>query len=344
MFGRILFAALLCSIPAISAADSTAPEYRIDSQIAGADGSFDYANVDPITNRVYVARGDAVTIVDLATGTSRQLVAANRAHQVLLIKNGAELLQTDGGSNLARFIDTKSGSVLAEVATGKKPDAALLDPATGLIAVMNGGDGTVTLIDPVKHVLVGSVTVGGTLEFAVADGKGKIWVNVEDSNQLVSVDLKARKVVDRVALTGCDEPSGLAWVAKGTRLISSCANGVATVTDPKTRKVVATLAIGQGPDAVLYDAARGLAFIPCGGSGTLEIISAANAANIRVVGHVATRTSAKTGALDQRTGKIYLPSAKLLPPEPGAKRGKPEPGSFAVLVIAPTIPTPGSMK
>jgi hypothetical protein len=118
--------------------------------------------------------------------------------------------------------------------------------------------------------------------------------------------------------------------------MSACANGVAFVSDPKAKKVTGKFAIGRDPDAVLFDAKRGLAFIPCGGDGVLEIIAAGRVQGIRKIGQILTRVSAKTGALDPRTGKIYLPSARLMPPEPGAKRGKPIPGSFAILVVSPT--------
>ncbi len=338
---KIGFTAQLCALSALAlmasaATHAAAPDYSVVAEIAGADGGWDFADVDSARGELYVARTDAVMAVDLASNVvNSHLAVAQRAHQVLVVNGGRELLETDGTTGLARFIDTSNGNVIAEISVGKKPDAALFDAATGLVAVMNGGDGMVSLLDPVKHVLVGSILVGGVLEFGASDGRGTAWVNIEDKNELVALDLRARKVKARIALAGCDGPTGLAFVAGGTRLISACANNIAVVTDPKARKVVSSFAIGKDPDAVLYDAKRGLAFVPCGGDGVMDIISAAKANSIKIVGHVSTRISAKTAALDPRTGRIYLPSAKLSPPEPGAKRGKPIPGSFAILVVAP---------
>ena len=327
----------MISLALASTALAASPAYHLESEISGADGGWDFASVDPVHGKLYVARSNAVMAVDLATGAvTDRLAGADRGHGVVPLKNGQEVLETDGNTGLARIIDTTTGAVLAEIKTGVKPDAALFDAATGMVAVMNGGDGTVAVIDPVTRTLVGHVMVGGVLEFGVSDGRGTIWVNVEDKNELVAIDLAKRAVTARVALTGCDGPTGLAFVANGKRLLSACANGVAVVTDPKAKKVTGKLAIGEGPDAVLYDANRGLAFIPCGGNGVLEIIAADRPQVIRKIGQVATRISAKTGALDPRTGKIYLPSARMLPPEPGAKRGKPMPGSFAILVVSPT--------
>ena len=147
--------------------------YRVEGRIPGADGGWDYARVDAGTGRLYVARSNAIMAVDLASRkVTSALASAQRAHAILPLANGKTLIETDGDTGLARFIDAATGAVLAEVATGKKPDAAFVDPATGLLAVMNGGDGTVALIDPERRVLVDKIDVGGGLEFGVADGKG----------------------------------------------------------------------------------------------------------------------------------------------------------------------------
>jgi len=311
-------------------------DYRIVDRIPGRDGYWDYANVDPVAGRLYIARGDAIERIDLATrGVTDALAPAHRAHQVLPIDNGATILQTDGEAGKARFVAAADGALIAEVATGQKPDAAFLDPATGLVAVMNAGDGTIALIDPKTHALAGKIDVGGGLEFGVADGKGGAFVNVEDANAIARIDLKDRRRTGTIALPGCDGPTGLALVAHGTRLISACANHVALVVDAVSGKTLATLTIGGDPDAVLVDAARGLAFIPCGGSGTLIALSIADPNNIAIVGVIPTQRGAKTGAVDPRDGRIYLPAATLGPVEAGAKRGKPVPGSFTILVLAP---------
>ena len=304
-------------------------------RISAADGGWDFANIDSANGKLYIARSDAVTVVELASGKARQLAAAKRGHQVLVLDNGATLFETDGETGLGRFINAADGKVLAEVATGKKPDAALYDPATGLIAVMNAGDGTVAVIDPVAHALVRKFPVDDALEFAVADGHGGIFINLEDDAQIAHVDLKTGKRINTIALPGCAGPTGLALVSKGTRLISACANEVAVVVDVASGKAVKILPIGRDPDAVLVDDARGLAFIPCGGSGTLVALTIADADHIAVVQTIATQKGAKTGAIDPRSGRIYLPAATLAAPEPGAKRGKPVPGSFVVVVVSP---------
>ncbi|EJU14026.1 hypothetical protein LH128_05765 [Sphingomonas sp. LH128] len=321
----------------LAARPASGTGYELAGHIAGPDGGWDYATVDPTTGTLYVAHGDAITTVDLASRAVNPVLApAHHAHQVLRIPGKSELFETDGDTGTTRFVDIATGKVIAEVATGKKPDGGFYDKATDQVVVMNAADGTVSLIDPASHKVTGTIEVGGGLEFGVVDGKGGAYVNVEDRNVVVAIDLKTRKVVKTIALTGCEGPTGLALVGGGTRLISACANDVAVVTDPKAGKVVAKLAIGADPDAVIVDEARHRAFIPNGGSGTLSVLDIAKPAAIRVIGTVKTQIGAKTGAVDPRDGRVYLPTATLARPEPGAKRGKPVPGTFKVLVVAPT--------
>lgn len=323
--------------PIHSLAQSSAnSSYQVVDHIVGPDGGWDFASVDEAAGRLYVARSDAVMTVDLASKTvTPALAPAHRAHAVLPLPGGKEIAETDGETGLTRFIDSATGAVTAEIATGAKPDAAFVDPATGLVVVMNAGDGMVALVDPATHKLAGKIEVGGGLEFGVADGKGLGYVNLEEKNAIAVVDLKARRLLKSIALPGCEGPTGLALVAGGTRLISACANKTAMIVDVAASRVVDSFAIGTDPDAVLADEKRGLAFIPCGGTGTLEVVDIKDGRHIRQIGTIKTQVGAKTGAIDPRDGRIYLPTATLAAPEPGAKRGKPLPGSFVVLVLAP---------
>lgn len=342
MLTRLLVTAALAAClaaPAVSAADansSGAPGYTIVDRIPAADGGWDFANIDAGSGKLYVARSNAITAVDLATRqVTDHLAAAKRGHQVLVLDQGKTLFETDGETSLGRFVSAADGSILAEVPTGAKPDAAFLDPVTGLIAVMNAGDGTVALIDPAKRALTGKITVGGSLEFGVADGRGGAFINIEDTNSIARVNLAKRSKTGSIALPGCEGPTGLALVAGGRRLITACANQVALIVDTASGKPLATLPIGRDPDAVLVDEARSLAFIPCGGSGTLVALSIGDADHIGIRQTIPTQVGAKTGAIDPRDGRIYLPTATLAAPAPGAKRGQPVPGSFVILVVAP---------
>jgi DNA-binding beta-propeller fold protein YncE len=333
---------VLKSLVALAAAGVAAPviadpvEYSVVARIPGADGGWDYASVDPVRGQLYVARADAVMAVDLATGkVTDRLAPAQKSHEVLPIDNGATLVQTDGTSGTTRFLDAATGTVIAQVATGKKPDYAYQDAASGLIVVMNPGSNGVVLIDPKTHAIVRTITVPGGLEAGGSDGKGHAFVNLEQANALAEVDLKAGTLVRTIALTGCDGPTGLAVLSGGTRVMSACANGVATVVDATSGKLVQTLPVGKGPDAVIADSARGLAFVPAGRDGTLTAISIADPAHYAVVATIPTQVGARTGALDPRTGRIYLPAASYLPPAAEGQRPQAKPGSFVVVVVAP---------
>ncbi len=331
-------ALLLASIAgaALAGGAGVAPDYRVTERIAGADGGWDYARVDPLHGVLYVARSKAVMAVDLATRkVTDALVSADGGHQVLVIEDGATLVETDGKSNQTRFIEAASGKVLTSIPTGKKPDAAFLDPATNRIAVMSPGDDTITSIDAKTRAVTGTMKLAGGLEYAVSNGKGGAFVNLEDENSIAEVDLKAGRLLRKMPMQGCVGPTGLAMVAGGKRLISACANGVAAVVDVASGKLLARLPTGKDADAVIVDEARHLAFIPCGGNGTLVALDIRDADHVKVAQVIPTQIGAKTGAVDPRDGRIYLPAATLAAPEPGAKRGKPVPGSFIILVVSP---------
>jgi len=339
MFTRFLglaACAVCCLALAAHSHAASPPTYAVVDKVAGADGGWDFANVDPVRGVLYVARTDAVMAMDLATHTvTAALAPAHGSHQALPIDGGRTVVQTDGKSGLTRFIDATTGGIIAQVPSGQKPDAAFYDAATGTVVVMSPGNDTITSIDAKTHKVVGTMTLAGGLEFAVTNGKGGAFINLEDAAKIAEVDLAKGRLLRKIDLPGCEGPTGLARFAHGTRLISACANGVALVVDAVSGRTLTTLPIGKDADAVLLDEARGLAFVPCGGSGTLVALSIADANHVTVAQVIPTQVGAKTGAIDPRDGRLYLPTATLAKPEPGAKRGKPLPGSFTILIVAP---------
>lgn len=330
--GLALLASLLAS-PSVLA--QTVPTYGVTDHISAPDGGFDYASFDPARRRLYLTRGAGVLALDVDAKTvTGHLADAQKAHEALPLKDGTELLITDSGSNSAHLVDAMTGKLLADIATGQKPDAALFDPASGLAMAMNGHSGDITLIDVDARKAVGSIPVGGGLEFAVSDGAGKVYVNVEDRNQIAVVDVKARRVTARWSLKGCEGPTGLAYAPEAGVLISACANKVAKVIRTSDGQDVATLPIGLGPDAVIHDADRHLAFIPAGMDGVLTVVALRGPGDVAIVQTVKTGHGARLGAVDPKTGAIYLPSAKYSPPV-GTSRPTAIPGSFELLVVTP---------
>jgi DNA-binding beta-propeller fold protein YncE len=187
------------------------------------------------------------------------------------------------------------------------------------------------VIDPRAAKVVATVTIGGGLELPALDGRGHLFVNVEDRGELAEIDLKSRQVIRRIALIGCDSPTGLAYLPSGF-LLSACANKVAALVRAATGKLEGTLPIGARPDGAFYDPVRRRAYVPAGGDGNLTVIDA-RGARPRVVATVPTQAGARTGAVDPATGRVYLPTARFDPPAAPGQRPKMVPGSFEVLVV-----------
>ncbi|HTK36494.1 MAG TPA: YncE family protein [Caulobacteraceae bacterium] len=316
----------------------TPPAYKVIDHIPGPDGGWDYASFDQAARRVYLTRGDRVAGVDVdARKVNPEVVSAKGAHAATPLPGG-RLLVTNGGSDTATFFDAASGRLLASVPTGKGPDGAIYDAASGLVFVADHDGGEVVFVDPKTQTGAGMVVVGGTLEFLALDGRGHLFVNVADRSEIAQIDIKAKTVTARFKLEGCERPGGLGYVPSARVLISACGNQLAVVVDPVAGKTVAMLPIGARPDAVIVDAARKLAFIPCGGDGTLAVISAPGPGQVKVVQTVATMTTARLGTLDPKTGKLYLPAFKTGPAPAGGGRAPALPGTFEFLVVGPDQP------
>src|SRR3954447_9427430 len=332
MFMRVVFALALLA-GSVARAYSAEPHYRIVAQLPAGDGGWDLLSVDPADQRLYVAHGDGVTAIDLRTGKSKdRIVPGQRVHAALAIPGTHDVISTNGETNNATLFDGRTGRVRATIATGTKPDAAAYDPATRTVWIMNPGSGDVTVVDPSAAKVLATVPVGGSLELGAADGRGKLYVNIEDKNEVAVIDTRTRKVLTRFPLGGCEGPTGIAYDPGSREIVSACGeNGVAIVSAPDGRQI-ARVPIGKGADGAAVDVKRHVALIPAGRDGNLTIIRLG--AKPAVVGQVATAVSARTIAIDPVTGRAYLPSATLAPPL-GNERPKPIPGSFRVLVIAP---------
>ena len=329
----ILAATTLTAVASPVTAISGQPGFSVVDRIPGPDGSYDYISVDGATHRVFVARGNGVMAIDLASRSVTPILVAGDGVAAVQIIAGTDLmLSTNGNSNTATLFDRNSGVVKSTIPTGKEPDAALYDRASGLAFVMNWESKDVTLIDIANAAVVATIMVGGTPEAAVSDGEGHVYINIEDTAEIVEVDIGRRQVTDRYALPGCVEPTGLAYDPDTKLLISACHNGTAKLVNATTGRDRGSVKIGQGADGAIFDAQRRLVYIPCF-DGTLAIFRLEHDGRAGMVTTVKTQKGARTAALDRETGRLYLPTAEY---EVGAD-GKRQrvPGTFAVLVVAP---------
>jgi DNA-binding beta-propeller fold protein YncE len=328
------FAALAGVTGLAAPASAAPPSYALAGKVSGPDGGWDYSTFDPAARRLYVARSDGVTALDVDTLTlTGHLTDGQSTHKVVPLKNGAEIAVTNRGTNGLLFVDAKTGHLIADVPTVKGPDGALFDPASRLVLVLSHS-GELGLVDPRTHAAVGSIPIPGAMEEAAAVD-GKVFVNLEDKGQIAVVDVRKRAVLTTYPLEGCEGPGGMAYAEQSGLLISACANNVAKVVRASDGSVVATIQIGKGPDGAMYDPDRRLAFIPCGRDGVLDVIAVPDAGHVALVQTVKTELGARTGALDAKTGRIYLPTATYDTAHFGPGRFPTVPGTFVILVVAP---------
>ena len=322
-----------------AALPSRAVEYNVVKQQAlGGEGGWDYLKVDEEARRLYISRGTKVVVVDADTlGPAGEIPDTPGVHGIAIDREHGLGFTSNGRDDSVTVFELATLKSVGRVKTGANPDAILFDPFTRRVYAFNGRSGDVTVIDTATRAAVGTVPVGGKLEFGATDGAGRIFVNVEDKNQIAAIDAKALKVLARWPLAGCEEPSGLAIDAPHHRLFSVCGNKHMVVVDDRDGRLVATLPIGEGPDAAAFDPDGQLAF-SSNGDGTLTVVHESSPDAFEVVQTVKTQPSARTMALDPRTHNIYLVAARFgerPPATPEMPRPRPPvlPGSFTVLVV-----------
>jgi hypothetical protein len=322
---------------AVHAATGSSPHpapFAIVKRIAGPDGNWDYAMADSARRRLYVARDYGVMAIDLDSWiVTDKLLPGSMVHGIAAVGSTGRFVSTNGKTNTATLFEGSSGKVLAEIPTGKDPDAVVFEPKTGLIAAINHEGGDATLIDPNLRTAVGTIRIGGELEFATTDGEGHVYVNVADTHRIAVIDVAARKVTRSISLPGCKNPSGLAYDAEDRWLISVCFNGIAIFIDPNGRRSIAQVRTGKFPDAVMWDSTRRRAYVPSFADGNLTVIAVRNSNDIKVVQTLTTQPGTRTGAVDLTTGTIYLPTSKLTPPAKEGEYPVPVPGTFEILVV-----------
>ncbi len=313
--------------------------YKVISKIKiGGTGGWDYVAVDPNANRVYASHGTEVLVVDTTagkvTGTISQL---HGVHGVAVAPEFGKGFITNGQSNSVTIFDLKTLAKVGEPQTGGNPDSVCFEPKTKHIFTFNGRTNDSTAIDPATNEVIKTFPVGGKPEACQPDGTGKLYLNLEDSSEIVEIDAAKMTVLRHSSMSPCESPSGLAIDVKDKKLFSACDNKMMAVTDMTTLKVVATPPIGSGPDAAGFDTGLGLAFASNGGDGTLSIIKDVNG-KWDTVDTVTTERSARTMTVDSKNHRVYLLAAEFGPaPEaaPGGKKGRPPilPDTFHVLVV-----------
>jgi len=337
IFGSLSLAmALSAGLMSRAAAPAPGPSgYHVIKTVPiPGDEGWDYLNVDAAARRVYISHGSHVVVMNADTyAIEGDVPDTQGVHGIALAPDLGRGFVSAGRANIAVIFDIKSLKTLGTVKTDANPDAIVYDAVTKRVFTLNGRGQNTTAINGADGTVAGTLALGGKPEFAQADGKGRIFVNIEDTNQLVQFDAQKLTETHRWPLAPCKSPSGLAMDLKNRRLFSVCDEKIMAVVNADTGAVVATPTICDGPDAAGFDPETGYVFASCG-DGNLAVIHQDSPDKYTVVENVPTKRSARTMGLDLKTHNIFLPSAEFDAPAAGERRGKMKPGSFAIVVVS----------
>jgi len=323
-----LFSLTFLSVLAVAAA----PEYKVvKTWKLGGEGGWDYLKTDSDGHRLFIARATRVMVVDMVLGKQvGEIPDTLGVHGVALDPGTGKGFTSNGREDTVSVFDLKSLAVEKKIKVGSGPDAILYDPFSKRVFTFNAKSHDTTAIDASSGEVAGKLDLGGKPEFPASDEKGTVFVNIEDTSEIVAFDPEKLTIRSRWKLSDCEEPTGLSIDRKQHRLFAGCGgNKKMAVVNADNGKMVATLDIGQGCDATAFDAGRKLAFASAG-DGTITVIGEEGRDKFKVVQSVATQKGARTMALDEKTHELFTVTANVS----GTRENrKVEPDSFVVIVV-----------
>ena len=321
-----LFMCICILLLGTSALFSQTSVYKISGTIdIGGEGWWDYTAVDVPMHRLYVSHGTKVHVIDLATNSViAEISDLNGVHGIAFADEFGKGFISNGRNDTVTVFDLKTSKTIDNIhVTGKNPDAIVYDPFSKRIFTFNGRSSNSTAIDANTNKVVGTIELNGKPEFAASNGKGLMYVNLEDKSEIVEFNPQTLKVLNVWPIAPGESPSGLAFDIKNNVLFSGCDNNLMTIVNAKTGKVITTEPIGGEVDACGFDPQTKLAF-SSNGEGTLTVVQEISPTEFKVVDNVATQKGLRTMALDPTTHKVYLI---------GTLEGKDNSKSFGVLIL-----------
>lgn len=317
-------------------AQAQEPYKIIDQWKIGGTGGWDYLLADPATHLLYVTHGPRVEVIDTTTGKPVGAISGMKGtHGVALDAAGKLGYISDGGSNAVVVFDRHSFATVTTVPTETNPDGIVFEPVTATVWAFNGRSKSVSVIDTATNTVVATIPLPGKPEAPTVDGKGNVYDNIENTNEIVKIDAKSKSLVATWKLTDCDSPSGAAIDTVHERLFAVCDGKKMAVVDAKTGQQIATAGIGIGPDFAAFSPSQQLAF-SSNGEGTLSVVDTAH--GFKTIETLPTQKGARTMAYDTATDRVYLVTAQYGPTSaPTAAMPRPRPvvlpDSFTVLVV-----------
>lgn len=303
----------------------------------GGKEYWDYITFDPSSRRLYVSHNTEVKVVEADTGKVIGSIGdLKRVHGISLVPHLGKGFISDGGGDEAVVFDIKTLKVTGHIKTGGNPDCIIYDPASRHVFTMNGKTSDSSVIDPATGTVVATISMGGRPEYAVADGKGMIYDNIEDKNEVVALDSRTNTIKSRWPIAPAEEATAMAMDVKHHRLFIGGRNKLLAIMDAETGKVIQTFPIGAGVDTNIYEPETGLLFTATR-EGTLHIFHEDSPDRFSVIETVRTEFGARNAALDPKTHHIFIDTADFAPaPAPTTEQPNPLPtpvsGTFRLLV------------
>lgn len=323
----------------LAAQGAAAPYHVVGAHTLGGDGGWDYISLDTLHHRIFVARSDRVMVIDEESGKLLgEIPGLHRTHGIAFSYATGHGFVTGSGDSSVTMFDLATFKVLGRAKADAGADALIFDPASSHVLSFNGGANNSSVFDAKSGQRIASIPLGGRPEFAVSDGRGKVFVNLEDSSAMDEIDVKSNRVTRHWSLAPCESPSGLAIDVAHHRLFSGCENSIMAVSDYDAGKVVATVPIGKGVDANRFDAGTGLAF-SSNGEGNMTVVREESSNKYSVLQTVSTAPGARTMELDPVSHRVFTVTARFGPPPAQATPENPRrrppilPDSFVLLVL-----------
>jgi DNA-binding beta-propeller fold protein YncE len=300
--------------------------HLIDTRMLGGEGGWDYLTFDEASRHLYISHATHVVVYDVDNmKIVGDIAHTEGVHGIAVASEFGHGFISNGKSNTVLMFDLKNLDTLMRISVGQKPDAIIYDPFSKTVIACNGGSENATIIDASTGRVKATIQLGGGPEFAVSDLSGNIYINIEDKNEVVKIDMKNFKVLHHWSLGAGEGPTGIAMDMKTHRLFIGCANKMMVIVNSENGKVIAKLPIGKGVDAVVFDAQKQEA-ISSNGEGTLSIIKEISKDKFEVAETVPTQAGARTEALDVKTHALYLVTSDFgLAPEPTKEHPHPRP-------------------
>jgi len=311
--------------------------YKIVNQIhIEGEGGWDYINADASTDRLYISHATVANVVDLKTGKLVGTIPDTKGiHGIAIATELNKGFTSNGRDSSVTVFDLKTLAVTGKIkVTGRNPDAILYDPYSHKLFTFNGGSSNATVIDATNNTVLTTIPLEGKPEFSQTDGKGKVFVNIEDKSKISVINVKTLKVDQTWSIAPGEEPSGLALDNETHRLFSVCGNKMMVVSDAEAGKVITTLPIGDRCDGVAFDPQLKRAY-SSNGEGTITVVQEENKDSFKVIETVTTQKGARTITVDTKTHHLYLPTAEFeAAPTGNNRRPAVKPNTFVILELA----------